>query len=74
MYGKGEIKINGKPLMDLVGSIPNKNAYTKDERPYDIEEHDELPSVWKVPWEWDAPVISLKHYLQNVYDVDKIGV
>ena len=74
MYGSGKIKINGKSIMDLVKHKPKKNAYTKDERPYDIEEHDELPSVWSNPWEWDAGVIALKHYLQKMYNTEVTGV
>tara|TARA_R110002096_G_scaffold166287_1_gene335488 strand:+ start:828 stop:2501 length:1674 start_codon:yes stop_codon:yes gene_type:complete len=74
MYGSGKIKINGKSIMDLVKHKPKKNAYTKDERPYDIEEHDELPSVWNNPWEWDAGVIALKHYLQKMYNTEVTGV
>ena len=74
MYGSGEIKINGKHVAELVKYPPKKHAYTKDERPYQPEEYDELPSVWGDPWEWDAGVIALKHYLDNVYDIKQTGV
>jgi len=73
LYGSGKIKINKKPLLDLVKHKPKKNAFTKDEREYVPDEHEELPSVWKHPWEWDAGVIALKHYLDNVYDIKQTG-
>ena len=74
LYGNGKIKINGQLLMELVECKPQKHAYTKDERPYEPDEHNELPSVWSTPWERDAPVIALKHYLENVYDIEKVGI
>jgi hypothetical protein len=74
LYGNGKIRIDGKPLLDLVQHKPKKNAYTKDERKYVSDEHEELPNVWKHPWEWDAGVIALKHYLDNVYDIDQTGM
>jgi len=74
MYGKGEVKIGGKHVAELVKHHPKQHGFTKDERDYTPEEYDELPSVWSSPWEWDAPVVALKHYLQNVYDVDKVGL